>query len=201
MSYWSPGTEINWCYGDPGMDVVTPMRVIRDDAEALIAWLPAGTPIRTVVRADGQNLRAVMSERFTAPRRQIQSTWSDNSVLRIYRPEEDWSSWAFFDGPSGQFKGWYLNIEEPHRRGPRETRSRDLVVDLWVDANGQANRKDLDELELAVAQGRFSCRQATDLIDKLAEAEQAVRAGVAPFNQGWETFTPDPDWPVPTLVS
>ncbi|MFC6715268.1 hypothetical protein [Branchiibius cervicis] len=62
-------------------------------------------------------------------------------------------------------------------------------------------RKDVDELELAVVQGRFTRQQADELIEKLVEAEEVVRAGAAPFNQGWETFAPDPDWPVPTLLS
>lgn len=200
MTFWIPGTEILWCYGDPGSDFVTPMRVVRDDAEALVAWLPMGTPVRKLVRDDGQELRAVMAERFTAPRRQVLGTWTGSSVLRIYRPGEGWSSWAFFDGASGQFEGWYLNVEEAHRRGPRETRSRDQVVDLWVEPTGEIVRKDVDELELAVAQGRYTQQQADELMITLAAAERAVLAGGSPFDQGWETFVPDPCWPLPALA-
>ena len=32
-----------------------------------------------------------------------------------------------------------------------------------------------------------------------AEVEGVIRAWGSPFCDGWETFTPDPGWPVPAL--
>lgn len=61
-------------------------------------------------------------------------------------------------------------------------------------------RKDVDELELAVAQGRYTQQQADELMITLAAAERAVLAGGSSFDQGWEAFAPDSSWPLPTLT-
>lgn len=65
--FWPAGTVIRWCYGGPGADFVTPVRVLSDGPEALVAWLPAGTPVLRMVRADGRELRAERAGAFTAP--------------------------------------------------------------------------------------------------------------------------------------
>lgn len=157
---WSRGTQIMWRYGEAGGDFTAPMTVVRDDDEALVAWLAVGTPVLTLVREDGRNLRAEPSEQFLVPRRQVESVWSDYSVLRVYQPGQRWSLWHFFEGANDEFVGWYANIEEPHVRKRRTTRSRDHVLDVWVEPDRSLERKDEDELIQAVEQGRYSPEEA-----------------------------------------
>lgn len=114
--YWTPGTTIMWRYGPAGCDFAAPMTVVRDDEQALVAWLAVGTPVLKQVREDGRDLRAEPGEQFVVPRRQVESVWADYSVLRVHQPGQRWSLWHFFAGDSGDFVDWYANIEDPHVR-------------------------------------------------------------------------------------
>ncbi len=199
MEYWEPGAHIMWCYGEPGLDFAAPMTVVRDDDEVLAAWLAAGTPVLKVVRQDGRDLRAVQSDAFVVPRRQVQTVWEDYSVLRVYQPGKRWSVWHFFHGETGAFEGWYVNIEDPHVRADHTTRSRDHVLDVWVEPDRTFERKDEDELVLAVEQGRYSQVEADAITSVADEVEDVIREWGPPFRDGWESFRPDPAWPVPEL--
>lgn len=199
MHFWAPGTQITWCYGDPGADFVSPMTVVRDDADALIAWLAVGTAVHRMIRADGRGLRAARDDAFTAPRQQIRAAWERFSVLRLYRPGDHWSLWHFFDGETGEFAGWYANLEAPHERSGLTTRSHDHVLDLVVGLDRVTHRKDADELDLAVEQGRFTPAEADQIRATATWVEQLAAAWERPFSDGWADFAPDPAWPIPPL--
>jgi hypothetical protein len=199
VTYWSPGTQIMWCYGEPGLEFAAPMTVVRDDARGLVAWLPVGTTVLKLVRFDGRPLRAEPSESFVVARRQVSAVWEDHSVLRIAVPGRSWSVWLFFSGETGAFQGWYVNIEDPHVREGRTTRSLDHVLDLWVEPDRSVERKDEDELVLAVEQGRYTQAEAAAFTAVADEVELVVGAWGSPFCDGWESFEPDPDWTGPTL--
>lgn len=199
MEYWERGTQIMWRYGSPGLDFAAPMTVVRDDEQALVAWLAVGTPVLKLVRDDGRDLRAERSDAFVAPRRQVESIWSGYSVLRVYQPGRRWSVWHFFHGLTGVFEGWYVNIEDPHVRDHRTTRSRDHVLDVWVEPNRRFERKDEDELALAVQQGRYSQDEADAICAIADEVEAVITSWERPFCDGWDSFRPDPGWPVPSL--
>lgn len=199
MTFWKQGTQIMWRYGQPGLDFAAPMTVVRDDEQGLVAWLAAGTAVLKLVREDGRDLRADRSDGFLVPRRQVRSVWRDHSVLRVYQPGRRWSVWHFFHGASGAFEGWYVNIEDPHVRTDRTTRSRDHVLDIWVEPDRTIERKDEDELVLAVEQGRYSQDQANRITAIADEVEDLIRLWAPPFCDGWESFRPDPTWALPAL--
>lgn len=199
MTYWRPGTQIVWRYGDPGLDFAAPMIVAHDDADTFAAWLPAGTPVLKLIRADGRDLCSVREDAFTAPRRQIRSVWTDYSVLRVYLPGRSWSLWHFFEERSGEFTGWHANLEAPHVRSGTTLRSRDHLLDLWIEPDRSFGRKDEHELAAAVEQGRHTADEAAAIVRTAEEVEDVIPAWDRPFCDGWRDFRPDPDWPVPTL--
>lgn len=208
--YWAPGTQIAWRYGDWGHGddphrsddwSVDPMTVVRDDERELVAWLPAGTPRLAQVRADGRPVRADKSDMFTAPRRRVETVWRDRDVLRIHPVNAWWSVWVCFRAVTGQFEGWYVNIEDPHTRDGLSTRTRDHVLDLMVEPDRSHCRKDEDELLLAVEQGRYRTEEAELITSVAAGAEAVIEAWGSPFCDGWEGWTPDPAWPIPRLPS
>ena len=198
--FWAPGTQIMWRYGDPGKPHwATPMTVVRDDADGLVAWLTAGTPILRVGRADGLDFRGHEETMFTAERVQVRATWEDYDVLRVAPTGRPWSVWAFFLAGSRDFEGWYVNIEDPHTRDADGVYSTDHVLDVWVEPDRSHSRKDEHELVLAVEQGRYTAEEAAAITAVAVEVEAVVDAWGPPFCDGWERFAPDPEWPVPGL--
>ena len=196
MEHWQPGTQILWRYGDA---VVHPMTVVEDGPDQLVAWLAKDTPILDFERVDGLEKRADKTTLFTAPRRQCERTWTDYDVLRVYRPGQRWSTWFFFDGATAAFAGYYCNIEAVHARSGDTTWTSDEVLDVWVEPDRSLERKDEDELALAVVQGRYTQAEAVDISAVADAIEDVVSAWGPPFDTGWETFRPDPSWPRPTL--
>jgi uncharacterized protein len=77
--------------------------------------------------------------------------------------------------------------------------SRDHTLDLLVAPDRRHARKDEDELELALQAGWYSQDEVDQILDAAARLEAVVDAWGSPFCDGWESFTPDPGWPVPQL--
>ncbi len=196
MQRWERGTQIIWRYAD---GFAEPMTVVRDDDTGLVAWLSAGTPVLRTIRADGRPLRADPATMFTTEHQVVESVWEDHDVLRIAPTNAWWSVWVFFDAATHAFEGWYVNIEDPHTRGVAEVRTRDHVLDIEVEPDRSHRRKDEDELRLAVQQGRYNRDEGELITTVAAQAEKVIDDWGPPFCDGWERFTPDPSWPVPTL--
>lgn len=56
-----------------------------------------------------------------------------------------------------------------------------------------------DELVLAVEQCRYTHARADAITAVADEIEEVIRAWRSPFCDGWESFQPDPAWPMPAL--
>jgi hypothetical protein len=202
--FWQPGQQIHWIYRRPGWvpgqaQTVHPMTVVRDDADGLVAWLAGDTPVLVPRLADGTSLRDGSARTmFTAPRIQGRSIWHGNGILRVAPARRPWSVWFFHDEDGG-FANYYVNLESPHVREGRATISSDHVLDVVVQPDHSYHRKDADELAEAVAQSRYTAEEAA-AIERDADAVEAViDAWGSPFCDGWETWAPDPAWPVPPL--
>ena len=209
--YWSVGTQIVWREGDgplgtgpavPDASVphfAQPMTVVRDDADGLVAWLACGTPVLRAARADGRGKRDDPATLFTAPLVCERGTHGLFDQLRIAPTGQPWSVWLLFAEGDREFAGWYVNLEQPHVRDDRAVYTSDHVLDLVVAPDRTWVRKDEDELELAVGQGVFDAERAARIEEDAAAAEAVVAAWGSPFSDGWESFQPDPAWPIPSL--
>ena len=179
----------------------TPMTVVQDDRNCLVAWLAAGTETLQARRPDGSDLRADKSTLFTGQRVGVRKAWKHNDVLRIAAAGEPWSVWLLWDCCTGEFKGWYGNLEAPLRRDGEMVLTRDLTLDLVVAPDRRHARKDEDELELALRAGWYSQEEVDAILAAAAELEDVIEAWGSPFCDGWEDFRPDPSWPLPVLPS
>jgi hypothetical protein len=209
--YWPAGTQVMWREGDgplgTGARVVDtsvphfaqPVTVVRDDTDGLVVWLPCRTPVLRAARADGRGKREDPSTMFTADLVGERGTHALFHQIRIAPTGRPWSVWVLFAEDSGELAGWYVNLEEPHLRDDRAVYTSDHVLDLVVAPDRTLVRKDEDELALAVAQGVFDGPVAAAIEENATAVEALVADWGSPFCDGWETFRPDPAWPVPRL--
>jgi hypothetical protein len=209
--YWPAGTQIIWREGDgplgTGATVVDtsvphfaqPLTVVRDDAGALVGWLPTGTPVLRAARADGLGKRDDPRTLFTADLVQERGVHASFDQLRVAPTGRPWSVWVFFTEGTGEFAGWYVNLERPHVRDEHAVYTSDHVLDLVIEPDRSMVRKDEDELTIAVEQGVFDAAAAAAIEADAAAVEALVAGWGSPFCDGWERFRPHPAWPFPTL--
>ncbi len=175
------------------------MTVVRDDADGLVAWLAPGTKLLRPVLPDGRDLRDVGPvEMFSAGRALQRDTWRGTGVLKVAPTGRPWSVWCFW-ADDGSFRGWYVNLEDPHRRDGAGIVTQDHVLDLWITPDRIVHWKDEDELEGAVAAGRYSAADADRFRADARAVEQLVSRWESPFADRWEAWRADPSWRVPEL--
>ena len=198
---FAPGEPILWRYGR----FIETARVIRDDERGLVVWIPSGSArLESVPAAGGSTRDVALAERFRVPWTIRESRWRGPGVVRVAPTGRPWSVW-FFRHADGTADGAYVNLELPHRRsstGDRGIFSRDLVLDLWVDAGHPGSEdvwlKDADELVAAVDQGRFTADQA-DAVRAIADhaAREFIAEGEWPLDESWAEWTPTAEMDAP----
>jgi len=198
---WTPGETVctRFVRNDNSVGGLHPLRVLEDDGEQLIGWLPKGTGIIASRLPDGREIREEpLENRFRAGRSQVHTTWHGTSTIRLIS-ESHWSSvWWFFDAEQ-RFLSWYVNLEIPRGRTERTLDRVDGALDVHVSADRGWEWKDEDEADAAVEAGRITPEQLTRL---RAEGERVIglaESGVFPFDGAWCDFQPDPAWPRPGL--
>lgn len=121
-------------------------------------------------------------------------TWHTNRVLRLTTFGRAHSLDLYWDDATDEFRGWYVNLQEPLRRSRFGYDMRDHALDVWVEPDGSWHWKDDDELALGVELGVWTAAEATAI---RAEGERVVAE--RPWPTGWEDWRPDPAWPLPEL--
>lgn len=193
---WQPGQTVleRFIRKDGSIGRQSPLRVISDDGDRLLAWLPENTDLVQVRLADGRKLsEAPLAERYLLPRVSVAGKWIGPGNLRLI--VESWLSsvWWFFD-PDGTFRCWYVNLELPRGRTATTVDRVDGMLDVVVYPGQPCRWDDEDEAAAAVAAGRLT---AEDLAALRAEGERQIalaHAGAFPFDGTWCDFRPDPDW-------
>ncbi|RZQ59423.1 DUF402 domain-containing protein [Amycolatopsis suaedae] len=184
---------------DSSVGRLHPLRVISDNGGVLLGWMPAGTPITSSKLADGRSLReAPLEQRFRLPRYSRLDVWRGTSTLRRI-PDDEWSSVWWFFAETGEFTGWYVNLEVPLGRTASGPDRVDGVLDVAIAPDRTWRWKDEDEAEAAVAAGRLTAKWLVRLRQEGERLIELAEAGRFPFDGSWTDFRPDPAWPVPEL--
>lgn len=198
--YFEPGDVLGWHYGR-SFDM---LRVVRDDARGLVAWLPAGSERLAAFPRDGRGIR----ERPLAERAALSIAhdyemrvvaWRGPGLLRIAPTGTPWSLW-YFREEDGSFAGHYVNLELRHERpanGSCHVHTRDLLLDLWIEGQ-ETWLKDSDELEAAEAAGWCTPEQGC-VIRQVAEQARFALVGqhAWPMDESWEAWRPPAPWEQP----
>jgi hypothetical protein len=79
--------------------------VVEDTPELLAIYMPEGSPF------------GFAADFFGAPHPwSHRDRWEGHGVLQLQRPGEMHAVWVFWHGPEREFRGWYVNLQEPFRR-------------------------------------------------------------------------------------
>jgi predicted RNA-binding protein associated with RNAse of E/G family len=68
-----------------------------------------------------------------------------------------------------------------------------------VDPDRSWRWKDEDHLAEALDVGLFTAQQAKAMRAEGERVIERIEAWAAPFDEGWENWRPDPDWPLPSI--
>ena len=173
---------------------VRPMTVVEDSDLLTSLWLPAGTPTKLAVPL----IEGAPPPWLAGEWRLVDAVWDRWNTLLFMVPGQWRATWIQWS-PEWEFLGWYVNVEEPLRRTPLGFDSRDLWLDILVDANRQWQWKDTAHLERAITLGMTSEAVAERA---RAEGEAAIldiERAAWPFTPEVCDWRPDPAWPAPTL--
>ena len=165
-----------------------PYFVVRDEEDLVALYMPLGT-VGMRPLFDGRPIRG-QADRDWELREHARHTSNCLSLIRWGRAHCIELLWD----ETGEFDGWYVNLQEPLRRSQLGFESDDLILDIRVQPGGSWAWKDEDELEEAVRLGRFTEEEARAI---RAEGERVLAE--RPWPTGWEDWRPDPAWPLPEL--
>ena len=200
MRRFVSGESIVWRSVDRDARVVQtvwPWIVVRDDADAIVLYMPVGTigKQRTGERG-GPRDRLML--RWDGGHRDV--TWHTANVVRLYREGDDYSIWIARDDTTGAVVWRYINLEDPWRRTPIGFDSKDRWLDLYSEpGSDEWLWKDEDEIEWLVEQGRID-RAHADGVRRSGElAVGRIKAGETPLGPAWSSWRADGAWQVPTV--
>jgi hypothetical protein len=178
-----------------------PVRVVEDGPDLTVLYLVAGTPMKARAMPDGTPIPRDMPylQRQRLPIAITDRVWTTNNVLILVRPGEPHDTRCFWDAESRDFKGWYVNLQDPVKRVRAGFDTADHVLDVAVKPDLTWRWKDEDEFIDAISIGRFSEAEAQAIS---AEGERVIRDIETrrwPFDSGYEHWRPDPAWEIPQM--
>jgi len=126
-------------------------------------------------------------------------TWQATTWVTMLLPDRWFSVDAVFEDESGAFRGWYVNFERPYRRVGASVETFDLLVDLVVAPDLAVRWKDEAEYRQAHRLGVISDAEVRRVEAAREDAVGRVRGRLWPFDERWDGWHRQIDWPVPAL--
>lgn len=160
--------------------------VVRDDPDLLATYVREGTPFEF---PEGNWPTSNGRHPWHGRER-----WQGHGLLMLQRPGDAYAIWVFWHGPEREFRGWYVNLQEPFRRTAQGYDTQDLELDISVPLDAPWEWKDDELLEARVREGRFSAAQATEIRAEGARIAADLDAGRRWWSDDWASWTPDPAW-------
>jgi uncharacterized protein len=197
---WKSGVEIVRRYMRSGRILAAQaVRVIGDDEEGLVFCILPGAEREYPHALAGTNLADLpASERFASPWKLVRGVHDVPAVVGFMPRGSQHTVLGFYE-ETGDFRGWYVNLESGRRRWARGIDMTDVILDVWLPVGGGVEWLDEDEVEPALAAGVVT---TPEIEAARAEAERALERferRTRPFCDGWETWRPDPSWPAARL--
>ena len=200
--YKAPGdiVTLRWIRNTPA-DLVAPVRVVEHDSARTILYLPAGTPLKARANSEGDLVRR--SKPLMEREREITSladdTWTGNHTLMLHEPHRLGAVWLFWSEADWSFQSYYINLQAPLERSPVGFDTADYLLDIVVAPDLSWRWKDEDEFAIAIEHELISSVLLHAVRAEGRRFIQEIETRQWPFDQGLETWRPDPDWTVPAM--
>lgn len=197
---WAPGSVAVWrSVKDGVVDVATPCRVVRDEADLVALYLCPGTRSRRRAgRRGGPSGRQLLPDGWNGDYEE--RVWHTHRALFLHRPGDAHSIGVFWREADGAFWYWYVNLEAPWRRSAIGFDTWDHALDLVVAPDLRSWAwKDEDEFAWWQEVGIITAAEAAAIRAEGERVLDRIRRRASPFCDGWERWTPDPGWTVPSL--
>jgi hypothetical protein len=189
---WRPGTVIaHRGVVDGRTWIASPMIVVEDEPELLVAYTPEGAPF-VFPRGDFPRGEHPWS-------RQGKTHWHGHGALQLLRPGDYHSVLVFWHGPERAFGAWYVNFQDPFRRTAVGIDTQDLALDIVVRPDGSWSWKDRSQFEELVRDGFIRPDQAAAVRAESEQVAVMLDRGEHWWDSSWAEWRPDPAWPVPEL--
>lgn len=182
-------------------ELILPATVVEDTPERTAIYVTAGTPIRTLLHADGTPVPRDTPYLEVAKMDRVlgDSVWTSTNVLICWQPEWQWDVRLMWNARTWEFTCWYMNIQDRMRRDDSGFSTTDHFIDLVVDSRCKWTIKDQHELDDAIHLEMYSPTEASAIRAALHGAITHVESRGWPFNSSLQDFRPNPHWPIPPL--
>jgi hypothetical protein len=170
-----------------------PTTVVEHTSQRVVLWIASGTPVKWPA-----GRRLAISSIARGGWTFEDAIWFGGGRLMLAEAGASHSTYVMWD-ESDELLGWYVNLEDPWRESPFGFDTTDHLLDVSVDRDRSWRWKDEDHLAEALAVGLFTTEQAKAMRTEGERMIQRLEAWTAPFDEGWENWRPDPDWPLPSI--
>jgi predicted RNA-binding protein associated with RNAse of E/G family len=167
---------------------VRPVTVQEDSDTQVVTWLASGTLIEYPVGVE--HGRTCISMWLSGQWDLYEKEFFPPGVLRIAPRDAPYE--VFAPMVDGEVQRWYVNFQQPLRRTPLGFDTMDEILDLVVSLDCRSwERKDADEVELALDMGFLSEGDAQRIEDNCRAVEVSLARGVVPWDRSWATWRAD----------
>jgi hypothetical protein len=172
-----------------------PATVVQDDPDLIALYWPAGSRSREFFK------RATAKDFLTTKKViLVDHIWSGTDVLMLAKPGEAHSVWVMWETGTSDFRCWYVNLELPLQRTHLGFDTMDQELDIVISPDlSQWRWKDEDTFAEMVEAGVFTAEEARSIRAEGERVIQQMRVGASPFCDGWEKWSPPPEWTIPEL--
>lgn len=130
----------------------------------------------------------------------VDSTWTRTDVLMLVKPGDSHSVELMWDGKTGEFLCWYVNLQKPLYRTPISFDTMDFALDVVISPDKSKWRwKDEDEFAEMIALDLISAVDGQALRTEGESVIRLAKQNQPPFCDGWENWSPPNDWPIPAF--
>jgi len=164
-------------------------------------WIDSASQMIRPTTLDGRPTRQLpYADKLRMPLLPGLTTWFTGRGALVLTPPASSYSLLWFFATTGEFTGWYLNLEAPAHRWWGGLDVYDKALDVLVAPDRTWKWKDEDEL--AAQTGHPLFWDEVEAAQIRAQGEQAIaiaEAGDYPFDGTWCDFRPEESWAPSTL--